>query len=636
MDILSAAQHLTRPFLFTADDHSAADPIGAHGLIGDGCTAALVRVDGAIDWLCLPRFDSPSAFGALLDPDRGGITFVRPADRPFESLQRYDPDTNVLETLFHVPGKGRLRLTDYMPWSNDPRAAIHEVHRRLQCAEGTVDLEIVFDPRFGYGRRTPRIEVGEHGVLASGDPDERLVAVIGAGATWRPRPDGGAEARLRMRAGEQRWMVMSWDAPRAEPLAAYRPIDHLRGVRTRWRQWASQLQYDGPWRHHVMRSALCLKLLIYAPTGAMVAAPTTSLPERLGGSRNWDYRYAWPRDAAMAIRAANLIGYSAEAAEYFHFVRDTVDVEDGLGVMYTIDGRAVPDEATLEHLAGYAGSRPVRVGNAARHQLQLDSAGAVVDAAHLFEHFGGTLTLRAWRKLVNVVERVRAGWRRPDHGIWEPRTGMRHNVHSKLMSWLALDRGAPLAAAFGEPALHDAWRAAAAEVHADVCKHGLTPEGDRFGGAYGDPSPDAALFLMVVHGFAADEDPRMVRTVDWVRRELSDGPYIRRYRAADGIDGSEGAFVLCGFWLAEALALQGRLDDAIGVFGTHAGAANHLGLLAEEIDPTSRVLLGNFPQAFSHLGLINAATRLDLGIRLRDEGSTRSPHLIREISRRVR
>jgi GH15 family glucan-1,4-alpha-glucosidase len=296
----------------------------------------------------------------------------------------------------------------------------------------------------------------------------------------------------------------------------------------------------------------------------------------------------------------------------------------------------VPEELELPEIAGYAGSTPVRMGNAARHQLQLDSAGAVVDAAHLFEHFGGTLTLRAWRKLVNVVERVRAGWRRPDHGIWEPRTGKRHHVHSKLMSWLALDRGASLAAAFGEHALQEAWEAGAADLHADICTHGIVPGEGRFGGVYGDPHPDAALLLMAVHGFTDDEDPRMIRTVDWLCRELRDGSYLRRYVGDDGIAGDEGAFVLCGFWLAEALALQGRLDDAIEVFGAHTGATNHVGLLAEEIDPSSGALLGNFPQAFSHLGLINAATRLDLGIRLRDEGSRRSPHLIREISRRVR
>ena len=636
MDILSAARHLNRPFRFTEDDDRAAYSIGAHGLIGDGSSAALVRVDGAIDWLCLPRFDSPSSFAALLDPERGGITAVTPRVRPYHSVQRYDPDTNVLETLFTIESGGGARLTDFMPWSDDSRSSIHEVHRRLQGIDGTVELRIVFDPRFSYGADVPRIDLGENGVIACGRAGERLACVAGAGLSWRRREQGGVETIVRLRSGEQRWVVISWDAPRPEPLAAYRPFDHLRTTRTLWRHWSGRLQYDGPWRHHVMRSALLLKLLMYAPTGGIVAAPTTSLPEWCGGSRNWDYRYTWTRDAALAIRATNLIGFTREAGQFFHFVRDAVDAHDGLSVMYRIDGGPVPEELELSHLSGYKASLPVRVGNGARHQLQLDSAGALVDAAHLFEHFGGTLTLRAWRKIVAVVERLREDWRRPDHGIWEPRNGKRHHVHSKLMCWLALDRGAALAAAFGEATLHDAWQAGAAEIHADICRHGMHPDGGHFGGAYGDPYPDASLLLMAVHGFMQDDDPIMRRTVDWVRRELSEGAYLRRYRHQDGINEQEGAFVLCGFWLAEALALQGRLDEAMEVFDRHAALTNHVGLLAEELDPSDGSPLGNFPQAFSHLGLINAALRLDLGIRLRDEGSHRSPHLIREMARRLR
>jgi GH15 family glucan-1,4-alpha-glucosidase len=359
MDILSAARHLTRPFLFTAGDDGAGRSIGAHGLIGDGQTAALVRVDGAIDWLCLPRFDSPSSFAALLDPERGGITAVTPQARPFQSVQRYDPDTNVLETLFTVEGGG-ARLTDFMPWSDDSRSSIHEVHRRLQGVDGTEEMRIVFDPRFAYGADVPRIDLGEHGVIACGAAGERLACVVGQGVSWTRREQGGVEATVSLRSGEQRWIVLSWDAPRPEPLPAYRPFDHLRTTRTLWRQWSGRLQYDGPWRHHVMRSALLLKLLMYAPTGGIVAAPTTSLPEWIGGGRNWDYRYTWTRDAALAIRASNLIGFTHEAGQFFHFVRDAVDAHDGLNVMYTVDGGAVPEEQALAHLTGYLGSAPVR------------------------------------------------------------------------------------------------------------------------------------------------------------------------------------------------------------------------------------------------------------------------------------
>ena len=633
MDIYSAARRLNDPFRFTDDGAAAELPIDARGMIGDGHTVALVRADGAIDWLCWPRFDSPSVFGALLDRERGGLTAITPAARPYESLQRYDPDTNVLETLFTIPGRGAVRLTDFMPWSNDPRAAIHEVHRRIECVEGEVELDVIFDPRFGYGRPPVAIEHGEHGVLARGEGGERLAAIVDSRAPFRDRPAGGVELRLALTAGQRRWMVLSWDARTPEPVAAYRPFEHLRATRQHWRQWCSRFAYDGPYRHHVLRSALCLKLLIYAPTGAMVAAPTTSLPEWIGGSRNWDYRYAWARDAALAIRAENLLGFSTEARDFFHFMRDTIVPDDGLQVMYAITGGPVPEERILGDFAGYRGSTPVRVGNGARDQIQLDTAGALVDAAHLFEHFGGSLSLRAWRKIMHVIERVEGAWRDPDHGIWEPRDGKRHNVHSKLMCWLAMDRGAGIASIFGARDLRDDWRNAAELIHDDICARGRSRDGRHFVAAYGHDHADASLLLMPIHGFLPDDDPRMIETVAWVRRELGTGPFLHRYHIGDGVGGAEGAFLLCGFWLAEALAIQGRLDEAQEVFVAHAQASNHVGLLAEEIDPTSREQLGNFPQAFSHLGLINAAMRIDLALRQRDEGAARGPHLIRDATR---
>lgn len=635
MDLYSTAKHAARPFVFREGERASDLPIGAHGIIGDGFSAALVRVDGAIDWLCMPRFDSPSLFAAILDPGRGGITAITPARRPFESLQRYDPDTNVLETLFTVPGQGVCRLTDSMPWVDDPRASIHEVHRRIECLEGSLELDVVFDPRFSYGADPASIEIGEHGVLAQGKNGERVVSVVGRGNTWSRREAGGVQARVKLRTGQRVWNVISWDASDPEPPAAYRPWDLLRATRHRWREWSSGLEYDGPWRHHVLRSALTMKLLTYAPTGAMVAAPTTSLPEWIGGSRNWDYRYAWARDAALAVRANNLIGFRSEARDFFHFLRDTVDPEVGLKVMYGIDGSRVPDEAVLAHLGGYLGSGPVRVGNGARDQIQLDSAGALVDAAHLYEHFGGTLTVRAWRILRAVIDALQSAWRQPDHGIWEPRAGVRHNVHSKLMIWLALDRGAGIARGFGAAGRHDVWNACADQIHADILKRGISSDGKHFVSVYDGDSADATLLLLAAHAFLPGDDPRLSDTVDFVRRELGAGPFLHRYREHDGLDGDEGAFVLCGFWLAEVLALIGRLDDALEIFSAHVDASNHLGLLAEEIDPTDGGLLGNFPQAFSHLGLINAALRLDAALRIRDEGSHRVPHLIGAVPRTI-
>lgn len=627
MDLYSAAQRFERPFRFLPGEDPEL-PLDARAMIGDGMTCALVRVDGAIDWLCMPRFDSPSVFGGLLDRERGGMTAVTPVQRPFSSWQAYDQDTNVLETLFEVPGQGAVRLVDFMPWSDDPRASIHEIHRRIEGLDGEVELELIFDPRFDYGRDVPELDVREHGVLAQSRRGERLVTATGIG-TWQRRPQGGVSQRIKIRARERRWMVLSWDALHPEPLARYRSFEHLRVTRRAWRAWAARLEYDGPWRHHVLRSALCLKLLTYAPTGAMVAAATTSVPEWIGGSRNWDYRYAWVRDASFAIRAENLLGYAHEAREFFYFIRDAVDTTRGLEIMYTIDGGRVPDEEHMTHLRGVHGSQPVRIGNGARDQIQLDIVGALVDAAHLYERFGNSLTLRSWRKIRQIVESARMLVHEPDHGIWEPRSGRRHNVHSKMMMWLALDRGAGIARAFGDVEAEHAWTDHASRLREEILARGLDPTGRYFVSTYEGSATDGALLTIPLYGLVPDDDPRLAATVARVRAELGDGPYVRRYADvnADGVGGPEGAFVLCGFWLAEALALLGRIDEAAEIFVAHTRATNHVGLLAEMIDPSTHRQLGNFPQSFSHLGLINAALRIDRALRLRDEGSAAPPHL---------
>lgn len=632
MDLVTIATRLGRPFVFR-EDRDPPIPLAARGLIGNGRTAALVAVDGAIDWLCMPRFDSASVFARILDETRGGAMAVRPARRPFESLQRYDSDTNVLETLF-LTETGSLRVVDFMPWSDDPRASIHEIHRRIDCPSGAVEAEIVFDPRFDYGRDVPQIHIADNGALAEGKKRERLALSVSRHLEFSRLASGGIRATTTLRPGTHLWCVLAWDGEGVEPAASHRPYEHLRVTRRKWREWSAKLTYDGPWRHHVLRSALALKLLIYGPTGAVVAAPTTSLPEWPGGSRNWDYRYTWARDAAMTIRATNLIGYGAEARDFYHFLRDTVNADVGLELMYTVDGQPVPEEEELLHLDGSFGSRPVRIGNGARHQIQLDTTGAIVDAAQLFERFGGRLTLNAWHKLANIITRAESHWHSPDHGIWEPRHGVRHNVHSKLMNWLAMDRGAHLAATFGRHDLEKRWAQCANEIHADICANGMDAQKRHFVSIYGEERPDAALLLLSTQGFLPDDDPRLGATVDWVRSELGSGPFLHRYRGEDGVGGPEGAFILCGFWLAEALALLGRLDEAREVFVAHAEASNHVGLLAEEIVPADNSLLGNFPQAFSHLGLINAALRIDLGLRLRDERASHGPHLVGAISRK--
>lgn len=627
MDIYSASKRLSTPFEITKDPCEESFPIDARALIGDGTTSALVRVDGVIDWACFPRFDSPSVFAAMLDPEAGGMMALQPVARPFRSLQRYEPDTNVIESLFEVPGQGVVRVLDYMPHSNDPAAAFHEIHRRVQCLEGTVEMRAIFDPRFDYGRGHTSCELAEHGVLALGPNGERMVAVLGGRAVWSLRARGGAETTFRMVAGERRWMVASWDSPKPEPIAAYRAYEHLRTTRQTWRDWLRTIDYDGPWRHHVLRSALLLKLLVHEPTGAMVAAPTTSLPEWLGGARNWDYRYVWPRDAAMAIRASNLIGANDEARDFFHFIRVALHKSKTMNVMYAVDAEPVPEEQILSHLQGFGGSAPVRIGNDARHQLQLDPIGAVVDAAYLYERFGGQLPLRTWRQIRDVVEGLTEGWAQADDGIWEPRGRRRHNVHSKVMCWLAFDRAARLAPRFGHHATAKRWQRAAELVHNDIRRNGVDDSGRYFKASYEGDHVDGSLLVLPIHGFMDADHPAMSATVRRVQAELGDGPFVYRYRIDDGVGGAEGAFVLCGFWLAEALAMMGRIEEAQEIFTAHAESSNHAGLLAEEIDPRTRTQLGNFPQAFSHLGLINAAVRIDLAMRMRDEGLDEVPHL---------
>jgi GH15 family glucan-1,4-alpha-glucosidase len=623
LDLYTASRRIARTF---PSGDAPLDSAG-YGLVGDGFSCALIGVNGSIDWLCFPRFDSPSVFGALLDPQRGGRFRVSPGAGGFESLQAYDTATNVLQTLFRRPGQGVACLTDYMPWNGDPRSSIHELHRFVEARDGALDMEIVFDPRFGYGRAQTRIELAEEGVIAESSNGDRLVLAISGRIPFETRPEGGAIARFTLRAEQRLWAILAWRAPRPEKIAAYRPFDHLRQTRRFWRGWAGRLTYDGPWRHDVQRSALTLKLLQYAPTGAVVAAPTTSLPVSPTGDRNWDYRFSWTRDSAMAIRAMNQIGYHEEALDFFHFVRDTVEERGRLDLMVAVDGGDVPEETFVEGLSGHRGHGPVRIGNGARAQTQHDIVGALLDAASLHEQAGGTLGLRLWRQIRRLVNQAIEDAAEPDHGIWEPRAAPAHHVHSKLMAWVALDRALHLAPLFGGDRNQDQWRRARGRLRDEILRSGYDAPGGTFVRTYGGNEMDATLLLMPVFGFLPANDPRVGRTIKRVVQELGEGRFLRRYRSEDGIGSEEGAFVLCGFWLAEALALSRRLDEALEVFNNHLSAANHLGLLPEEVDPASGAPLGNFPQAFSHLGLIQAAARLDLALRLRDEGVDKPPRL---------
>jgi len=621
VDLYTAAGRLACSYKMAG----AAPSIDQHALVGDGFSCALIGVDGSVAWQCLPHFDSPSVFASILDPERGGTCRIAPADGAYESLQAYDDVTNVLQTLFRRPDQGAAVLTDFMPWTDDLHSSVHELHRLVELREGSLEMEIVFDPRFDYGRGETRVFVADEGAIAEGPKGERLALSVSPGIRFAPRAEGGVAARFRMQAGRRIWAVLSWRSKRPEPIAAFRPFEQLRRTRRFWRGWASQLRYDGPWRHDVLRSALTLKLLQFTPTGAMVAAPTTSLPAWLGGDRNWDYRFSWARDSTMAIRAMNLIGYSREARDFFHFVKDCVDRRGGLDIMVALDGGDVAPEIELSHLRGHANSSPVRIGNAAADQIQHDITGPLLDAAVLYERSGGMVPLRVWREIRHLVDKAIDTIEQPDHGIWEPRSQPQHHVHSKLMTWVALDRALAVAPLFGGDREQTHWLRARHQLHQEILDRGYDEQAGTFVSVYDKNELDATLLLLPIHGFLPPDDIRVTRTVDRVMKELGDGRYLRRYRADDGIDSQEGAFVLCGFWLAEALALTGRLDEALEVFQDQARTANHVGLLSEEVDPASGCALGNFPQAFSHLGLIQAAARLDLALRLRDEGNEHVP-----------
>jgi len=623
VDIYTAARRIAQNFRVETGPLG----IGDYGAIGEGNTCALVGIDGSIDWLCLPSFDSPSVFGAILDETSGGRFRVAPAEPGYESLQAYDDATNVLQTMFRRQGQGTVVLTDYMPWTGDPGSSTRELHRMLEAREGSLEIEVVFDPRFDYARSRTRIEVADEGLVAEGENGERLTLSVGNGVVFRSRPNGGVSARIRLHSGQRLWLILSWHSKRPEKIAAHRPFEHLRATRRFWRSWAGEMHYDGPWRHDVLRSALMLKLLQFAPTGAMVAAPTTSLPVVSNGARNWDYRFSWTRDSAMAVRAMNLIGYPDEAVRFFQFVRDTVIERDHLDLMVTIAGKSIPEELLLPHLAGHKGAHPVRVGNAASGQIQHDIVGPLLDAAYLHEQSGGSLDLGFWQEIRKLVNQAVENSATPDHGIWEPRAEPAHHVHSKMMTWLALDRALAIAPLFGGDRYEADWAATRDRLFAEILERGYDATTGTFVGQYGGDSVDATLLLIPVFGLLQPTDPRVERTVKRVLDELSDGRFVRRYLTDDGTGADEGAFVLCGFWLSEALALGGRLNEALDVFNNHLSAANHLGLLAEEVDPTTAAPLGNSPQAFSHLGLIQAAARLDLALRLRDEGIDQPPFL---------
>lgn len=581
-------------------------PIADYAMIGDGLTAALVSRGGSVDWLCWPRFDSSAVLCRILDADKGGFLSLAP-EGPAESERRYVHETAMLESTFRNTD-GAIRVVDFAPidaldecGEDTPRRLV----RRVVGLSGRVRVAVAFRPTFDFGRAETRAEGTSFGAVASaGRESVSLRAPVPL--AWH---DGALRCTFDLDAGDVADVVLSHGT--LDPLDVPAALARTESV---WRCWADRCRYAGPWRELVVRSAITLKLLVYRPTGALIAAPTTSLPECPGGVRNWDYRFAWLRDAALALDALQDLGLHDEAMHFWEWL-EHLCLRCGCPAqsVYRVDRRRVGDEITLDHLAGWRASRPVRIGNGAAGQLQLDVFGVLMDAAWT--------CMRTMREphpalapvLTFLADRAADAWTSPDEGIWEVRDRRRHFVHSKLGCWLALDRAVRLAELGWLSGDVEGWRAKRVAVRRAILASGLDPARGLVR-AFDDRTLDASVLLASRIGFFSGEDPRMLATIDAIRSGLSVDGLLRRYEGRDGLPGQEGAFLPCSFWLVDALALAGRADEASALFAQLTAYANDVGLLSEEVLQPTGELLGNFPQALSHLALIRSAVTLAGGV----------------------
>ncbi len=586
--------------------------ISDYGLIGDMHSAALVGLDGSIDWACMPRFDSPSVFGAILDEHAGGHFQVTPVGT-YESTQRYLPDTNVLETTFVTP-TGRVTLTDFMPTSPTRSAdhVPHEIHRIVSCEEGTMNLRCIFQPRFDYARAATHLELFPHGVLAS-NAGETLVLSTNVPMTVDVDT---AESQFTLEEGGDSTFIAAYG--RATPIAvglgrsAYR-LEHTKEM---WERIVEELDYQGMWRDELVRSFLVLHLLMYAPTGAIVAAPTTSLPENIGGERNWDYRYCWLRDSAFTLGVLFRVGDLHDARHFLNWLismsADHVD-SGQIQVLYGITADSTLEETSLEHLDGYKGSKPVRIGNGAANQLQLDVFGEVILSINTYMRYGGYISSEIWSIVYDFAETTCSSWHLPDRSIWEVRGRERHFTYSKAMCWAALDKAIEIGTATGHKSELARWRRVANEIKAEVLVRGWSETKQAFVQSYDSDVMDASSLILTWTGLLPPDDPRIQSTIARTVEELGQGPFVHRYKveeADDGLKGEEGALTMLSFWLIGALMTNGHVPKAKELFEEMLSYANHLGLFSEMIDPVTKEALGNFPQAFSHIGLIHTARNL--------------------------
>ncbi|HEX5418334.1 MAG TPA: glycoside hydrolase family 15 protein [Chloroflexota bacterium] len=627
-------------------------PIGDYALIGDCHTAALVSKDGSIDWYCPGRFDAPAVFCRLLDARRGGYLSVAPV-AAYADRRRYCERTNVLETTFFST-EGTVRLTDFMPVHRPAAESTGQgtpgfrgICRLVEVLAGTLDVEVRFKPTFDYARAAGDVEPTPNGAVARGGAHQLTLTC--PGVSLAPAEDGSFRGRFRLTMGERRWLTLTAalgaKAPQGAPTSD-ECESLLQQTRAYWDSWAEKCTYRGPYRSKVLRSALALKLMTYEPTGAIVAAPTTSLPEEIGGSRNWDYRYTWLRDSSVVIYALMAVGHADDAGAFYNWLMRTLDNQPAghPQILYTIDGRPEVTESTLPNLEGYRCSAPVRIGNGAATQRQLDVYGEILASVYIYgvnqvaegakgQPYPGP-SEPAWTHIRRLVDLVVQDWHEPDSGIWEVRGGiLQPFLYSRLMCWVALEAALRVAHYFRLAAPVDLWTRTRDTIRQEILNRGYNAQLGAFTQAFGSTTLDASALLLPAVGFLPPTDPRVRSTVERIRTELTRDGLVYRYLGPDGLIGSEAPFTLCTFWLVNALAMGGDLDDAYDLFEKVTDYANDVGLLAEEIDPATGEQIGNFPQAFSHVGLINSTANLALAER---QVPNERPEMLAERLKRAR
>ena len=582
-------------------------PIEDYALIGDTHTVALVTRDGDIDWLCVPRFDSGSVFAALLGDESNGQWSLRPTDYIGEPQRSYLGDTLILTTEYTTP-TGRARVIDLMPHRKNHPTLV----RLVECIEGEVTMQTFLRLRFDYGWVVPWVTAIDGGLHAVAGPD----ALVLRTPIELDSHNQHTEATFTVKSGERVPFVLAWHSATKPVPHAFDVDDAIATAVTRWESWSAQCTYDGPYREQVMRSLLTLKALTYEPSGGIVAAPTTSLPEVIGGERNWDYRYTWLRDASFTLDTMVQTGFQAEARSWRAWLLRAIAGDPAqLQIMYGLEGERRLPEYTLEWLRGYADSAPVRVGNGAASQMQLDVYGEVLDALSTsrITHLEGDES--TWKLECALADWIAEHWTTKDNGIWEVRGEPQDFTYSKVMSWVALDRAATHAQSIGDTERARHWREIADQIHAQTCAKGYDPHVGSFVQSFTSSVLDASTLQIPLVGFLPANDPRVVSMVDTIERELTRDGFVLRYHTdttGDGLSGDEGSFLLCSFWLVTAMAMGGRRDDAVALFERLLNLCNDVGLLAEEYDPHEKRLLGNFPQAFSHVGLVQAALALSI------------------------